>query len=395
MWIYKKDDVRVPIHSWADDLEGEALAQAKAIASLPFARHVAVMADAHVGFGMPIGGVLATENQILPYGVGGDIGCGMCAFQIKIPAIELAPAHLSHLRKEVMKRVPVGMGARSKKDAAVHKFGGGELFHRIHEGQESANRERVLDPEKISLQIGTLGGGNHFMEFQRDAEGWLWVMLHSGSRNMGQQVVRHYHAKAQAALDKRKENIPRDLAYFPADSEEGQDYLAKMQLALEFAKANRAAMAEVITETIREEIGEVESGEVVNIHHNYAALEEHQGNKWWVHRKGATLATEGTVGIIPGSMGTASYIVEGRGCAESLRSCSHGAGRVLGRNDAKRKLSLEEERKKMKGIIHGLDREGHLDEAPGAYKNIDAVMAAQSELVRPRHRLVPLASMKG
>jgi tRNA-splicing ligase RtcB len=168
-----------------------------------------------------------------------------------------------------------------------------------------------------------------------------------------------------------------------------------MNLALDYAKANRAAMAEAILGVLREHLGDVETGEIVNIHHNYAAQERHRGKDVWVHRKGATLATEGTVGIIPGSMGTASYIVEGRGLDASLHSCSHGAGRVLGRTQARSKLSLEEERAKMRGVVHGLDREAHLDEAPGAYKNIDAVIAAQGDLVRPKHRLVPLASMKG
>jgi len=395
MKVYNGPDVRTPIFIWAEHLEEDALKQAKALANLPFAEHVALMADAHVGYGMPIGGVLGTKNEILPYGVGGDIGCGMGAFQTGIEAAALSRDDLVAVRAQVLKRVPVGKGARKRGDRFVEEFRRTGLFAEIKESVESKLGDKVLEPEKIVEQIGTLGGGNHFMELQRDEEGRLWVMLHSGSRNMGQQVVRYYHQLAIHLNERWHAGVPKELAFLPADSEEGADYLEKMTLALNFARANRDAMVEAIREAIEAELGPFEVGEVVNIHHNYASHESDGQRNLWVHRKGATLARAGVTGIIPGSMGTASYIVEGLGNPKALNSCSHGAGRVLGRNVAKQTLSLEAERERLGSVVHGLSEVAHLDEAPSAYKNIDEVIAAQSDLVKIKHRLTPLASMKG
>ncbi len=399
MWIYRERDVRIPIWIWADPVDDGALAQAKALANLPFAEHVALMADAHVGYGMPIGGVLATREQVLPYGVGGDIGCGMCALGTDFRAADLAPADLAHLRRRLLRRIPVGKKSRERGDRHVHEFAKSGLYERIAaSARAKAGRkagERVLDAERIASQVGTLGSGNHFLELQRDEAGRLWVMLHSGSRNMGQQVVRWYHALAREKNERERARTPAELAWLPVDSPEGRDYLEKMELALEYARVNRETMVQDVLDVLGSELGIGQAGEVVNIHHNYAALEEHGGRSLWVHRKGATLAAEGVAGIVPGSMGTASYVVEGAGNAESLRSCSHGAGRVLGRTQARNTLDLEAERARLRGVVHGLDDASGLDEAPSAYKDIDAVIAAQSDLLRVRHRLVPLASVKG
>lgn len=395
MWIYQRRDVRIPIHLWADSIEDSALEQAKALANLPFAVRVAVMADAHLGYGMPVGAVLATENEILPYGVGGDIGCGMLAVQVKLEAGGISKESLASLRRSILTCVPVGNAARGKDDPVRHSFTRTELYDRIRRAENAADGSRVLDAEKIAAQMGTLGGGNHFIELQTDEEGWLWVMLHSGSRHMGQQVVRHYHSLARDSIDKDRVKVPKELAFLRADSEQGRDYLAKMELALAYATANREAMAETVLRVLSSRLGALERGETVHIHHNYAARERHFGRELWVHRKGATFAGAGAAGIVPGSMGTPSYIVEGKGEPASLQSCSHGAGRVLGRAAARRTLSVEVERRRLRGIIHGLDDTSALDEAPGAYKDIESVIAAQSDLITPRHRLLPIASIKG
>ncbi|HWQ10496.1 MAG TPA: RtcB family protein, partial [Holophaga sp.] len=244
-------------------------------------------------------------------------------------------------------------------------------------------------------QLGTLGGGNHFIEFLADGKGCLWVMLHSGSRNFGFRAAHAYHQQARALCDRRRIELPdRDLAYLPMDEQSGQDYLAAMTYCLAFARANRARMMSVILEILHRETGATPVQEL-DIHHNYAALERHYGREVWVHRKGATRARAGETGIVPGSMGSPSYLVEGLGNPESFQSCAHGAGRRMGRKEAGRKLVLAEEQAKLAGILHGLRSRSDLDEAPSAYKDIDAVMENQRDLVRITTRLKPLASIKG
>ena len=373
---------RVPIKLWLEDIEDGALAQAKNLAALPFVhKWVAIMPDSHQGYGMPIGGVLATEGVIIPNAVGVDIGCGMGAVQTSLSGIDTET--LKEIMGRVRKAIPVGFA------------------HHQHpqewEGFDRAPDLPIIRQELDSArkQLGTLGGGNHFIEFQADEQGGFWIMLHSGSRNFGLKTANVYHKQAQALCERWHVSLPdRDLAFLPMDDQAGQDYHAAMGFCLEFAQANRTHMMQAITRIVDEVTGATLIQEV-NIHHNYAALENHYGKNVWVHRKGATRVREGERGIIPGSMGTSSYIVEGLGNPESFSSCSHGAGRRMGRKEACRKLNMEDEQAKMVGILHGLRNADDLDEAPGAYKDIDTVMENQKDLVKIAVRLKPLGSIKG
>jgi len=265
------------------------------------------------------------------------------------------------------------------------------------EGFDRAPDIKIIQQELNSArkQLGTLGGGNHFIEFQKDEQENIWVMLHSGSRNFGLKTANVYHKQAQALCERWHVQLPdKDLAFLPIDDLVGQEYYTAMSFCLDFAAANRAHMMRAVIDVVRDITG-AETFDEVNIHHNYAAKEHHYGKDVWVHRKGATRVREGERGIIPGSMGSFSYIVEGLGNPQSFHSCSHGAGRKMGRKEAGRKLSLEEEQAKMAGIVHGLRTVGDLDEAPGAYKDIDEVMEQQSDLVKILVRLKPLGSIKG
>jgi tRNA-splicing ligase RtcB len=247
-------------------------------------------------------------------------------------------------------------------------------------------------------QLGTLGGGNHFIEIQEDTEGFVWIMIHSGSRNFGFKTANEYHTKAKMLCERWISDIPDpDLSFLPIEDKIAKDYMLAMDYALDFAEANRALMMDRATEALGTVMG-LDSGdfeEVANIHHNYATWENHYGKNVLVHRKGATKATEKTIGIIPGSMGTPSYIVRGKGNPESFESCSHGAGRTMGRKQAKRTLKLEEEQAKMEGIVGKPRSIADLDEAPGAYKDISKVMKNQEDLVDILVELRPLASIKG
>lgn len=248
-------------------------------------------------------------------------------------------------------------------------------------------------------QVGTLGGGNHFIEIQRDDEGWMWIMIHSGSRNLGKQVGDYYNDKAESLNRRWYSVVPSEinLPFLPLKTDEFHQYWAEMEYCVAFALCNRSLMMQRIEEVIGDTLSGAEFEPIINIAHNYAAWENHFGENCIVHRKGATLATAGTTGIIPGSQGTCSYITEGLGNPESFMSCSHGAGRRLSRTAARNELSLEEEigRLERLGVIHAIRGRDDLDEAAGAYKNIDEVMAAQSDLVRIRTRLSPIAVIKG
>ncbi len=392
--IYNKKENRIPIKSWVSDIEDGAMEQAKNLSNLPFAfKHIALMPDCHQGFGMPIGGVMATKGYIIPNAVGMDIGCGMCAIKTNIKTEDFKTETLKLIMGEIRKQVPVGMGNNNKEPCEVSEmpnntnaFSGG--FKIISEQFESARH-----------QLGTLGGGNHFIEIQKGDDGFVWIMLHSGSRNLGFKVAKHYNDVANEINRKFYSEITKEkeLAFLPIDSEEGKDYLEEMNYCLEFAYANRLKMMNAIKDIFSEKISGVIFEEMINIHHNYASIENHFGENVVVHRKGATKATKGLVGIIPGSQGTCSYIVEGLGNPESFKSCSHGAGRKMGRKDACRRLNLQEEKKKLddKGIVHGIRNVSDLDEASGAYKDIDVVMENQKDLVKILVKLEPLGVIKG
>jgi tRNA-splicing ligase RtcB len=250
--------------------------------------------------------------------------------------------------------------------------------------------------------IGTLGGGNHFIEIQKGSDGHIWIMIHSGSRNLGKQIADHYDKIARELNKKWYSEVPDkwELAFLPVNSKEGQSYIREMNYAVEFALANRKLMIDRVIEIFQKELvgfenPETKFNEMINIAHNYARQENHFGKNVWVHRKGATSAREEEIGIIPGSQGTKSYIVKGKGNPESFESCSHGAGRKMGRKQAQRSLSYEEEIKKMGSVIHGMRGEKDLDEAPGSYKDIDVVMQNQKDLVDIVVELSPLAVIKG
>lgn len=373
---------RVPIKLWLDDIEEGALAQARNLANLPFAyKWIAIMPDSHEGFGMPIGGVLATEDVIIPNAVGVDIGCGMLAARTSLTALDTDTIH--QIRGQIKLQIPTGF--------EHHKSA------QFWEGFERAPDIPIIQQELESArrQLGTLGGGNHFIEIQQGSDGHIWLMIHSGSRNFGFKTANFYHNTARALCDRKQYELPhRDLAYLPMDTCEGREYFTAMNYCCDFAHANRVLMMERVGEILAKTTG-ASLLEKINIHHNYAALENHYSREVLVHRKGATKASTDTVGIIPGSMGSKSYIVKGLGNPESFKSCAHGAGRRMGRKQAMRTLDLAREQEKMSGIIHDLRSRSALDEAPGAYKDIDEVMRLQQDLVSISITLEPLASIKG
>lgn len=381
---------RVPIKMWLSDVEENALAQARNLANLPFIfKHVALMPDSHSGYGMPIGGVIATKGVIIPNAVGVDIGCGMCALKTS----------LNEIQTDVIKKIMSGIRELIPLGFDHHKEAQDEhLMPLLDKVPENGIIHRQYTAAK--KQIGTLGGGNHFIEIQKGSDKHIWIMIHSGSRNIGLKVAEHYNKQAVQLNERWHSSVDKkqDLAFLPIETQEAKDYFAEMQYCVDFAFANRLLMMERIKSVFAEVIGENFSAvEFINIAHNYARWESHFETNVIVHRKGATSARESEIGIIPGSQGTKSYIVRGKGNAESFESCSHGAGRLLGRKQAQRELILEEEIKKLnnQGIVHSIRNTKDLDEAPGAYKNIDVVMENQSDLVDILVELSPLAVIKG
>jgi tRNA-splicing ligase RtcB (3'-phosphate/5'-hydroxy nucleic acid ligase) len=384
---------RIPIKLWLNEVEEGALKQMKNLANLPFSfRHIAIMPDCHEGFGMPIGGVLATNGVIIPNAVGVDIGCGMCAIKTSLP--DIGQDVLKKIVGEVKQSIPLGFNHHKQNQDYTLMPGGYEVDSMPVTAREFNSALR---------QIGTLGGGNHFIEFQKGSDGHIWIMIHSGSRNIGKQVADHYNRLAGKLNEQwgSPQTKAMQLAYLPVDSDEGRAYINEMNYCIDFALANRKHMAQKVCEILNEATGceflEFERRDMINIAHNYAALEKHFGKEVYVHRKGATRAGKGELGIIPGSQGAQSYIVRGKGSAESFESCSHGAGRVMGRKEAIRRLDLQTERQKLeeKGILHSLHSTRDLDEAASCYKNIDEVMRNQDDLVDVVIELQPLAVVKG
>jgi len=386
--IKRIDDEKLPIKLWMDNLEPGAERQARNLANLPFAfMHIAIMPDAHEGYGMPIGGVLATKGVVIPNAVGVDIGCGMCAVRTSVN--DLSISKIKRIMSKIRERIPLGF--------EHHKHSQDEKY--MPKGYDVDNMTVVSRQYKAATkQVGTLGGGNHFIELQKGSDGFIWIMIHSGSRNIGKQVADYYNRIAEN-LNRSivgKSYKSQELAYLPFESKEANDYFLEMQYCVDFALCNRKLMMELVKESILEEVS-TNFGDMFNIAHNYAVWEKHFGENVIVHRKGATSAKQGEVGIIPGSQGTKSYIVEGKGNPDSFQSCSHGAGRKLGRNQARKQLDLSEEIKflEQRGIIHSIRNEKDLDEAAGAYKDINEVMNNQSDLVSILVELSPLAVIKG
>ena len=409
-WEKFEDGYAMPVKSWCENCEEGAVKQAVNLAHHPaLVHHVALMPDAHQGYGMPIGGVVAAKGTVIPAAVGVDIGCGMIATETDIPAEAFAEMSFRRAFQEKLKeRIPVGEGESHR---VTQDWEGFEEYT-AHNGMRSS-----LWPSKLDrMNLGTLGGGNHFIELQKataldgsgDPEGGakVWLMIHSGSRNLGKRIEEHYHRIAARMCERFHSPLPdKDLAFLPIEEQTGHDYFTDMLFALRYAKENRRRMMEAMKETLAEFVPGVNFIRTIDIHHNYAAFEEHFGEKVCVHRKGATSAKLDEIGIIPGSMGTASYIVRGLGNPDSFMSCSHGAGRRMSRIAASTTLTVEECDKAMDGIVcerwhkyKGFGKaKGRLDlsEAPQAYKDIEDVIASELDLVEPLVRLVPLASLKG
>ena len=388
---------RLPIRSWCDDLDTKAAN----LANHPQVwRHVALMPDCHVGFGMPIGGVVACRDAVLPNAVGVDIGCGMVAVRTSRPAAGVTADLVRDILRDLKRDVPAGEGHAHRQP---QPWSGFEAFDAAPGWRDA----RTWD--LATRNLGTLGGGNHFLELQAGDDGRLWFMIHSGSRNLGLRIANHHHAVAQRLDERMKAELPdRDLAFLPVGSDEGQAYLRDMAFALRYARENRRRMMLRFQEAVAAHLPGVAFEPEIDIHHNYAALETHFGRPAWVHRKGATSARRGETGIIPGSMGTPSFIVRGLGNPDAFESCSHGAGRVMGRLEACRTLKRGDCDAAMRGIVFDgwrrLGADGRhrdlagkfdLEEAPAAYKPIETVMAAQRDLVEPVVRLRPLGVVKG
>lgn len=381
-----------PVKIWTDHVDERAMEQIENLTTLPFLyHHLAMMPDVHAGKGMPIGGVLACKNVVVPNAVGVDIGCGMCAVKTNVRVQEI-PSDV--LRKEIMrgirKRIPLGRDHHKQRQDEKYLPTGHDI-----------DKMEIVKRRQLSLlkEIGTLGGGNHFIELQKDEEGLLWIMIHSGSRNLGALVGEYYNEKA-AMLNERWFSMVKpeiQMPFLPKRAPEFDMYWREMEYCVDFALANRRLMMERIEEVIKDALPDAEFEPMINIAHNYAAIEEHFGEHVVVHRKGATLAIPGIIGIIPGSQGTASYIVEGLGNPESFNSCSHGAGRVLSRTAAIKTLNLQEEVDRLNalGIIHAIRHQDDMQEASGAYKDIESVIANEADLVKVKTRLLPIAVIKG
>lgn len=387
--------IKENILCWCNEPEQGAIEQAINISKHPWLiGNVCLMPDTHEGYGMPIGGVVALDGAICPNMVGVDIGCGMLA--VKTSLTDISQEQIKSIlggcaeyKGGIKARIPVGFSHHQEDQE--------------HEIFEDSRWEQTFvcqqEYESAKRQLGTLGGGNHFIEIQRGDDGHIWFMIHSGSRNLGYKVANYYNDRAKEECLKWKHNeiVKNDLAVLPKSNVYFDQYIKEMSLCLDFAYANRQAMSNAIKEEFAQVVRDVEFLDEINIHHNYAALENHYGKNVYVHRKGATLARTNTIGIIPGSQGTNSYIVQGLGNEASLCSCSHGAGRKMSRAKAIENLDLEKEQALLdsKGIIHSLKHKNALDEAPSAYKDIDVVMEEQKDLVKILVKLTPLAVIKG
>lgn len=376
------------IKCWCNNPEEEALQQARNITKLPnLFGDVCLMPDTHSGYGMPIGGVVALRNAISPNMVGVDIGCGMLAVRTNL--IEISIEQLKEIMGIIRKNVPVGFNHHKEEQTNI-------IFE-----DDDWNNTIICKQEKESAryQIGTLGGGNHFIEIQKGDDGYIWFMIHSGSRNLGFKVANYYNKIAENYCYKLgfNEIVENKLSFLTIGTEEARNYIIEMNLCLSFSYQNRQMMSKQIKSAFEKIIPQVVFEKEINIHHNFANYEEHYGEKVWVHRKGATQANKGMIGIIPSSQGTTSYIVQGYGNEQSFSSCSHDSGRKLSRTKAKEVLSLEEEKRKLdeKGIIHSIRNVNDLEEASSAYKDGEIVMKEQQDLVQILVKLQPLAVIKG
>lgn len=404
-YIFTKTD-KHPIKHWTNGvpLEEDCLKQLANTASLPFIhKHVAAMPDVHGGLGATIGSVIATKGAIVPAAVGVDIGCGMMAYQTTLTASDL-PDSLKAIRSDIEAAVPHGR----TDNGGVNDKGGWGMGLPVNiatrwEGLLSRYSEIITKHPKAksfnnSVHLGTLGTGNHFIELCLDESDSVWVMLHSGSRGAGNRIGMYFIEKAKKEMERYYIDTylaDKDLSYLVEKTELFDDYVNAVEWAQDYALENRKAMMESILKVLHRHLRDFSiTDQAINCHHNYISRENHFGSNVWVTRKGAVRARTGDLGIIPGSMGTGSFIVRGLGNKDSFCSCSHGAGRVMSRRDANRTISLEQHAKAMEGIEARLDKDV-LDESPAAYKDIGAVMAAQDDLVEIVYKLRQVLNVKG
>lgn len=408
-YIYD-ESAKHPIKAWVHGVSvaENAIEQARQTASMPFIfKHLALMPDVHLGYGSTVGSVIPTKGAIIPAAVGVDIGCGMMAVRTCLSADEL-PDNLSEIRTAIETLIPHGRTNDGKpgdrgawgnvpKDIQQRFSLMGIALDELLKLHPKIVRRGTVEQRSLH-QLGTLGTGNHFVEVCLDEHDSVWVMLHSGSRGIGNAIGNYFINLAKEDMRKWHINLPeKDLAYLPEGTDHFNEYWYAVEWAQAYAKVNREIMMDSAIAAIAGKLGrsDLVTDEVaVNCHHNYIARENHYGENCFVTRKGAVRARVGDLGIIPGSMGTRSFIVEGLGNADSFHSCSHGAGRAMSRTAARKKFTLEDHLRDTKGVECRKD-EDVIDETPGAYKDIDAVMAAQSDLVRIRHTLKQVICVKG
>ncbi|MGW8066730.1 RtcB family protein [Streptomyces ziwulingensis] len=388
---------KVPIRMWADPatVEEGALQQLRNVTTLPWVKGLAVMPDVHYGKGATVGSVIAMRGAVCPAAVGVDIGCGMSAVRTSLTANDL-PGDLSRLRSKIEQAIPVGRGMHDSPvdPGRFHGLatGGWDAFWERFDGVAEAVRFRH---ERAGKQMGTLGSGNHFVEVCTDTTGSVWLMLHSGSRNIGKELAEH-HIGVARDLPHNQGLVDRDLAVFVADTPQMAAYRNDLFWAQEYAKYNRTLMMALLKDVVRAEFRKARPvfEREISCHHNYVAEERYDGVDLLVTRKGAIRAGSGDYGIIPGSMGTGSYIVKGLGNERSFHSASHGAGRRMSRNAAKRRFSTKDLEEQTRGVECRKDS-GVVDEIPGAYKSIDQVIDQQRDLVEVVAKLKQVVCVKG
>lgn len=410
MFVLFNENTRFPVKVWLgqkEELEGNCLEQAYHLSQLPFIhKWVCLMPDTHAGKGMPIGGVIAAKDVVIPNAVGVDIGCGMDFVPTNIRMDEVRDIQTGNgtivqaVIGNIMRSIPLNTERyKTPQESAV--------LDRAKQEIEKYGEDTELLPliDDGYYQVGSLGGGNHFIELQEDEEGFLCIMLHSGSRHLGKKICDYFHKKAKELNQMWRSEVKEEyqLSFLPTQSKEGRQYINWMGLALDYAFENRARMLEqtcaIVKEVVERHTGQgVEFGEEINCHHNYAALENHYGENVWVHRKGATRVREGELAVIPGAMGSYSYVVEGKGSEESFCSSSHGAGRSYSRTGAIKAFSVEQVMVDLKeqGIILGKRKKNDVaEECRFAYKDIDVVMSQQLDLVTPVRKLKTVGVVKG
>ena len=379
--------------SWASLIDEKTLDQARTASSMPFIYpHLALMPDAHLGLGATVGSVIPTLGAIMPAAVGVDIGCGMIAVRTQFTRADLAGRDLADLRQQIERAIPLSAGHDNRKVVATAEPRVAEL--------EDLAATAEFDPATYAghwrMQLGSLGSGNHFIEVSVDETDAVWMFLHSGSRGVGNKIAQHHIKVAQRQMKQWWIDLPNpDLAYLVEGTPEFTQYIRELRWAQRFALLNREEMMDRVARQVSEFLGtDVEEQERINCHHNFTESEVHFGKRVWVSRKGAIMADRGRPGLIPGSMGTASYVVEGKGYAPSLNSSPHGAGREFSRSAARKTFTHEQLREAMAGIEYR-DTAAFIDEIPQAYKPIDRVMADAEGLVAVRHTLRQIVNVKG